>query len=88
MASDRNPGVIGDLIVTDHYPKALKPPYTTTVITRKSKKKEYGIIIRRHRNGNWIIFWPSYKLMTDLPPCMYELIYERRKENSDNKVSQ
>ena len=87
MASDRKPGIVGDLITTNRYPMILTNEFHTTIVTRKSKKKEYGIIVRRHRNSNWIIFWPSYNLMTDLPPFMYELIDERRKENSDNKVS-
>ena len=88
MASDRDPGVIGDLIETYCYPVDIRNRFGGMIAARKGKTLNRGIIIRRHVNSNWIIFWPKYNLMKDLAPYDYEVISEGRKENDNAEKRQ
>ena len=85
MVSDKDPGKIGDLIST------IMRPYTYTflgykqVAVSKGSSVTLGIITKKHTNSNWLIFWPRFNLMIDLPPHAYKVISERRKENNNNE---
>ena len=85
MVSDKDPGKIGDLIST------IMRPYTYTflgyeqVSASKGKEVTLGIIIKKHTNSNWIIFWPKFNLTIDLARCMYRVISEGRKEDNNVK---
>ena len=85
MVSDKDPGKIGDLISSYIYPNAYTFLGYKQVAALKGEDLTIGIIIKKHTNSNWIIFWPKFNLTIDLPPYMYKVISEGRKEDNNVK---